>query len=78
MFQDRLVKNRVDNALEDLYTMGDFDMVIASDDELIGVHRVVLMMFSITLRDRLSKVSHQNLVYSSKFCYYKCRNLGDF
>lgn len=66
-YQDRLVKNCVDLALEDLLAMGDYDMRIATNGELIGVHRLVLMLFSTTCRDVLSKLKSENLVYGCKY-----------
>lgn len=60
MYQDRVVKNRVDRALEELYTMGDFDMRIAAKEGLIGAHRVVLMMFSTAMCEILSKIPTDN------------------
>lgn len=67
LYQDRVVKNRIDNGLNELFASGDFDMRIAATGQLIGVHRLVLMMFSITMREQLSKTPCANLVVCSEY-----------
>lgn len=66
-YQDRKMKNCVDTALEDVFAIGDFDMRIAVDGEIIGVHRLVLIMFSSLLRNVLSKTPTDNVVLPSKY-----------
>lgn len=67
LYQDRVVKNRIDNGLDELFAAGDFDMRIAVNGQLIGVHRLVLMLFSITMREQLHKTPCENLVVCSKY-----------
>lgn len=68
-YADRSAKNTTEKAISELGKMKQFDMSIATTDNIIGGHRFVLSMFSKYFRDVISTAPPHSMIFTRKFIF---------
>lgn len=64
---DRLEKNSTEKAISELGKLKQFDMSIATTENIIGGHRFVLSMFSKYFREVVSTAPPHTVIFTRKF-----------
>lgn len=66
-YADRAAKNTTEKAISELGKLKQFDMNIATTDNIIGGHRFVLSMFSKYFRDVTLSAPPHTVIFTRKF-----------